>query len=137
MASYVRTQVGHLRQQFETQYMLPNLCTSWRHTAPLELVLECVYFKEESPLIPWPLPSDVFGVIVDYVGLVKYHEFTLTFPEQYPFHSPSWKGTAQFDPLIQQINSDMLSDWTPICHIATSIHFFLVEFVALNEKRFM
>ena len=137
MASYVRTQVGRLGRQFEAQYRLPNLFTTWRHTAPLELVLECVYFKEESPVIPWPLPSDVYGVIVEYVGHVKYHEFMLTFPEQYPFKAPSWKGAVQFDALIQQINSDMLSDWTPICHIATTIHFFLIEYVAFNEERFV
>jgi hypothetical protein len=137
MASYVRTQVGRLGQQFEAQYRLPNLYTAWRHTAPLELVLECVYFKEESPVIPWSLPSDVFGVIVEYVGRVKHHEFTLTFPEQYPFQAPWWRGAVQFDALIQQVNSDMLLDWTPICHIASTIHFFLVEYVALNEERFI
>jgi len=137
MASYVRTQVGHLAQQFEAPYRLPNVCTSWRQTAPLELVLECVYFKEEAPVIPWALPSDVYDIIVHYVGLAQYSEFTLTFPEQYPFHAPRWKGAAPFDSLVQAVNSDMLLEWTPICHIATTIHFFLVEYVAFNEKRFI
>lgn len=137
MASYVRTQIGHLRQQLEAQYMLPDICTMWRQTAPLELVLECVYFKEEAPVIPWPLPSDVYGVIVEYVGRVKYNEFTLTFPDHYPFHAPSWKGAPPFESLVRAVNSDMLADWTPICHIATTIHFFLVEYIAFNEERFI